>query len=376
VSNKTYKDFFNLIKDFKKKQEEQKRKGLNDYNMVNVVRKETVEVGMHSNVIYSLINPDGLHYQGDLFLQFFIKDVIEPELKKDNKSYNDFGDIFEVQAEESTYENRRIDFTIKSNKYFIGIEMKIDAEDLQNQISDYYADLCKKAEKNNIDKNNVFIFYLTKDGKSASPYSYKGYKDYKKISFDKHILKWIDSCQKEVEHITNLNEAFENYKNIVEKITNKYKGKVMNLDEYLNNEQTEFSLEEIEKFLNEIDEMQEKVSETFLKELEKKLEIYKPKYHENCLDITINNYLVRFLLADSLKIQITDAVNPFQVVPNEIKKENILTGLKKIDSYFGPGWEKSYATLDLGKVKIQTHKSILEKNFKYMDDIKKCLENN
>ena len=62
--------------------------------------------------------------------------------------------------------------------------------------------------------------------------------------------------------------------------------------------------------------------------------------------------------------------------PNEIKKENILTGLKKIDSYFGPGWEKSYATLDLGKVKIQTHKSILEKNFKYMDDIKKCLENN
>jgi len=244
-SIKEYNNFFEKIKKFKEKQDKQKQRGLNDYNMVNVVRKETAEVGMHSNVIYSLINPDGLHYQGDLFLQLFIKDVIEPKLNKDNKSYNDFGDIFEVQAEESTDEGKRIDFTIKSSKYYIGIEMKINHHDSEYQLSDYYYDLLEKAKSNGIDNENVIIYYLTKDGREASPESLKireKYQEslngltkinYKQVSFKEHILKWIDSCQKEVSNITNLNEAFENYKDIVKKIINKYKGKVMKLKDML-----------------------------------------------------------------------------------------------------------------------------------------------
>ncbi|UTJ05708.1 PD-(D/E)XK nuclease family protein [Arcobacter roscoffensis] len=46
---------------FLSEQEKQKQRGLNDYNIVNLVRKENAEVGMHSNVIYSLIDPNGLH---------------------------------------------------------------------------------------------------------------------------------------------------------------------------------------------------------------------------------------------------------------------------------------------------------------------------
>ena len=105
-----YINFFENIKKFKIKQKQQKQRGLNDYNMVNVVRKENAEVGMHSNVIYSLIDPDGLHYQDDLFLQIFISDVLE---------ISDFGEILSVNAEESTHEQRRVDFTIKSTKYII-----------------------------------------------------------------------------------------------------------------------------------------------------------------------------------------------------------------------------------------------------------------
>ena len=41
--------------------------------MVNIVRKENAEVGMHSNVIYSLIDPNGLHYQDDLFYKYLLK---------------------------------------------------------------------------------------------------------------------------------------------------------------------------------------------------------------------------------------------------------------------------------------------------------------
>ena len=204
-------NFFEKIKLFKEEQKKQKQRGLNDYNMVNVVRKENAEVGMHSNVIYSLIDPNGLHYQDELFLQIFIKDVLE---------INDFGNILSVQAEESTNENKRVEFTIKSNNYYIGIEMKVDASDLENQISHYYDDLKEKASKDS--NQEVIIYYLTKNGKDASLNSHNNKLEYKRISFENHILTWIENCQKEVKNITNLNEAFENYKDIVKKITNKY----------------------------------------------------------------------------------------------------------------------------------------------------------
>lgn len=239
--NEKYNIFFQNLKDFRYKQEKQKIRGLNDYNMVNVVRHENREVGMHSNVIYSLIDSNGLHYQGDLFLQLFIKYVIEPQLKINVDEYDGFGNIFDVQAEESTDENRRIDFTIKSDKYFIGIEMKINANDLQNQIS-HYADYLKKiSEGSVISKDRVFIYYLTKDGKDASIDS-KGNTEIIGVSFAEHILDWLEACKKEVRNITNLNEAFENYKNIVQKVIGKPKENIMPLSTKILENETNFEI--------------------------------------------------------------------------------------------------------------------------------------
>ncbi len=224
-SKPTKKDidtFFGKMKSFKEKQDKQKQHGLNDYNMVNVVRKATHEVGMHSNVIYSLIDPNGVHYQGDLFLNLFVKEVLK---------IDDIGTIYDVQAEESTTKGKRIDFTIKSDKYLIGIEMKVNHHDSNNQIKDYSDYLCEQATND----EEVKIYYLTKFGSEAHERSHRG-KDYTRISFSEDILKWIDLCQQEVRNITNLNEAFENYKNIVKKITNKYKGNVVTLIDYIRNE--------------------------------------------------------------------------------------------------------------------------------------------
>jgi hypothetical protein len=224
--DKKYKDFFEQIKKFKDIQTKQKQRGLNDYNMVNVVRKATHEVGMHSNVIYSLIDPNGLHYQNDLFLNIFVKEVL-----KDIK--DDFGTIDTVQVEEITSsleQNKRIDFTIKSDKYYIGIEMKVNHHDSTNQLSDYYEDLNNKAK--NDKEQKVKIYYLTKNGKKADSKSHNDI-PYIPISFKEHIMNWIKECQKEVKNITNLNEAFENYKQIVQKITKQYKGNVMTITEYL-----------------------------------------------------------------------------------------------------------------------------------------------
>ena len=260
IENEKYDKFFQDMKDLKSKQEKQKMRGLNDYNMVNVVRGENMEVGMHSNVIYSLINPNGLHYQDDLFLQLFIEHVIEPQLKKledKTNNYDGFGNIFDVQAEESTDGNRRIDFTIKSDKYFIGIEMKINANDLENQISDYDKYLKDISKDVNITEDKVFIYYLTKDGKDADPKSKINTKIIK-VSFEEHILDWLVACQEEVRNITNLNEAFENYKNIVQKVIGKPKENIMPLSTKILESETNFKI--ATEIYNEYHRTQEKIS--------------------------------------------------------------------------------------------------------------------
>lgn len=256
-----YQLFFNLILDFKQLQDQQKQRGLNDYNILNVVRDEYAEVGLHSRVLYSLLDPEGLHYQKDLFLKLFIKEVLK---------ISDFGDMASVivEREEQTQEARRIDFTIKNTNYYIGIEMKLNATDGQNQLSDYEDDLKKKAKENNIDKDKVIIYYLSLDGKKANPYSSKEIK-YKQISFEKDILSWIIKCQREVHNITNLNQTFENYKWIVQKITKKYRSQMMSFEEFLENNKGQISEETIKNVLNEIDALQEYTNENFINELAK-----------------------------------------------------------------------------------------------------------
>ena len=336
--DENYINFFEELKRFNEKQKKQKQRGLNDYNMVNVVRKENAEVGMHSNVIYSLIDPNGLHYQDDLFLKIFIKDVLE---------INDFGDILSVQAEESTNEKGRVDFTIKSSKYYIGIEMKIDAGDSDNQISHYFKDLEEKARKDSGQK--VKIYYLTKNGKDASFHSHREI-EYKKISFENHILQWIENCQKEVRNITNLNEAFENYKDIVKKITNKYKGKVMLLeDEFLKNEEYFKLAKEIsEAYKKAMPEYRKKQINLIIEIVEEKNLQYVSYLPKNWTAIDILSELSFRVIANEndYLIQIFDKEGYGQDV-DKLKKEVILEKLINIDNRFKSAYPKVYGAITI-----------------------------
>lgn len=356
--NEKYINFIEEIKLFKEEQKKQKQRGLNDYNMVNVVRKENAEVGMHSNVIYSLIDPHGLHYQDDLFLQIFIKDVLE---------INNFGAVLSVNAEESTNENRRVDFTIKSTNYYIGIEMKVDALDLENQISHYYNDLREKASK---DLNQeVIIYYLTKNGKDASLHSHREI-EYKKISFEKHILQWIENCQKEVKNITNLNEAFENYKDIVKKITNKYEGRVMSLkNELLKNEEYFELAKEISEAFQEA--KNEKINEQKNKQINLVIEIIEKKnlqfisyISKNWTAIDIfSEFSIRIIANEKdYLIQIFDKSGYGEDV-DKLKKEVMLEKLINIDNRFKSAYSKVYGqmTIDYQNIEIEELNNLLTK---------------
>lgn len=233
---------FNQVQQIHAIQEKEKLNGLNDYNPLSVIRNPYSEVGMHSNMIYSLLNPNGLHYQKDLFLNLFIKYVL--------KDIEDIGTNLTVAMEEQTNENRRIDFTIKSEKYFIGIEMKVEAGDLKEQTYHYYQYLKEEAKKDN--NQNVIIFYLTKDGKEPSLFSRcKGSDciDVKCISFQKEILDWISASQYQVKSIDNLFSSLKYYKEIVKKITSQYSSNIKPLFQYMIEDEQLFK--EAQKFYHD-----------------------------------------------------------------------------------------------------------------------------
>ena len=321
---------------------EQKQRGLNDYNVMKAIRKLHAEVGMHSNFIYSLLDKDGSHYQGDLFARLFVKYVLE---------IDDFGKITDVEAEYDA-DGRRIDLVVKSDDYHIGIEMKIYAGDQPNQLYDYYDFL-----KNHSEKAKVKIFYLTLNGKEPSENSIisqdgdkKLSKDsYSTISFEKHILKWLYKSQYEVQNITNLNSAIGYYIDVVKELIGEYKSPVnqykdffLQKDIYECYHKTDNRVEDLKSFdIDEVDEIEEEFQivkqlllDDFYKNILRELINNNPsityfRYAQNSsmqeVQLTLNQYYTINLFLDnnhtkftSIKLAIAWAYN------NEAKGDQVL----------------------------------------------------
>lgn len=228
-----YVDFFEELNKFKEKQQKQKERGLNDYNLLTTVLNEYDEVRLHSRVIGSLLDINGLHYQKELFLEKFMEILKITE--------------FEFNIEESNLflEYQNIDLYLTDGIKHIIIENKIYAGDQKNQIKRYYDTI--KDENKDLGYNDILVIYLSIDRLQPSKYSlgnltiednYIFDNDekiaiFKNINYKNEVLNWLDKCLHEIQNITNLNESIQQYKNVVEKITNNYKEKVMSQKEFL-----------------------------------------------------------------------------------------------------------------------------------------------
>lgn len=183
-------------------EELQKHRG-DKFNIFSILKMERLEVDTHSAFIYELINPNGTHFQGNKYLEIFIEEVL-------NIKDFDFNNI-KVGRETLTDTSRRIDFTIENKDYYIAIEMKIDATDQENQLSDYY--------KYSIKQNKEFskVYYLTLDGRDSTENSFK---KYEKISFQLDILNFIEKSIEKSANLPIIRESLIQYKNLILKITN------------------------------------------------------------------------------------------------------------------------------------------------------------
>jgi len=263
--DKKYEDFFEKIKQFKKEQDKQKQRGLNNYNILTTVLKVDDEVRLHSRMIYSFLNPNGTHYQSTLFLDKFL------EILKIGNDFNIDSNNCRVYKE---YQD--IDLYITDGSKHIIIENKVKAYDQENQIKRYIEIV--QEENTNLEMNDILVIYLSLDRKEPTPYSLGDLKingafieknleqvtQFKSIHYKNEIVDWLEACQYEIQNITNLNEVFKQYIDVVRMLNNKYEEKVMSLSGYIKDDIDVYKMAlEIQK---ELPKMRKEVIDSFFEE--------------------------------------------------------------------------------------------------------------
>ena len=195
----------------------QRATGKHDYNIFTLFHGFSDEVNLHSNFIASLLDPNGDHYKGDLFLKLFLETC----------GIDDFG----IDTSRATVfkEFKHIDIYISDGKKHIILENKVYAKDQPTQIARYI----KAIQNKDTEDEDICVLYLHPDGELPDKQSFGDYHarllgenasiKFKVISYGNEILEWIDKCKNEVSNITDLNVFLSQYKDVIEMIYNRYK---------------------------------------------------------------------------------------------------------------------------------------------------------
>ena len=171
-------------------------------------------------LLCELLDSAGSHYQGDVFLRLFVRDVLKI----------DFTEIDFQTARihrEHKAGRRRIDLMIISQNYMIPIEVKVNAGDQDRQCFDYSKTRIQSA-----------LYYLTLDGRLPSEASAGelipemengevfGYQGVRLLSFRDDITNWLSSCLvlPEIIKIAPLREILLQFKDVIMKLTGQIEG--------------------------------------------------------------------------------------------------------------------------------------------------------
>lgn len=190
------------------------------FNLFQVLGIGHYEVKTHSPILAELLNPQGSHGQGNLFLSLFLKqfgidDVsFSAEGSKVTKEYH-----IGTKTEDT---GGRIDIVIQDKlDRRILIENKIYAGDQENQLTRY----------RNFDQS-ARLFYLTRFGDMPSNLTKEEAEEIRcePISYENHILRWLKECRKEAACLAGLREMLTQYIALIEELTHQSTTKEMNED--------------------------------------------------------------------------------------------------------------------------------------------------
>jgi len=183
------------------------------FNVFQVLRIERKEQKLHSRFIAALLDPNGLHSQGKLFLNLFLGVAREATQGCRFRGPGLFAadSLWQVTTEEAVDQSDRLDIVLRcpSRNYLMVIENKVDAREQDQQLSRYSSWLERQKEKHpNTDK-----IFLTPEGKP--PEEIKSRDDWVCLSYNEDIATWLTRALQDLKP-PSLCLAIEQYIKIVE----------------------------------------------------------------------------------------------------------------------------------------------------------------
>jgi hypothetical protein len=154
-------------------------------------------------------------------LKLFIEKIGLEEWLSAESEWNCISEYYCHETRES-----RPDFLIKSRRFCILIEMKIDAEDGNRQLA-RYAELLETSEFQDIEAYK--IYYLTLSGKKPTHQSAEDI-DVELISFKKHVIDWLNSCIEITDNNKSVYSGIQQYRGLIEKLALEESGLVEMVD--------------------------------------------------------------------------------------------------------------------------------------------------
>lgn len=380
-----FENVFNQIREYIEFQKARRMRGLNDYNVFTSLLSISDEVRLHSRFLHSLLNPDGDHFLGTLFLQKFIETI-----KLDNLQLN-YNQTIVLK------EYKNIDLYISDGQNHLIIENKIYAADQDKQIERYITSI----KKENDEDANIFVLYLSPGrpkpsrrsmgelhfSKNSNALSKNGIyiADYKSIDYCTHITSWLDKITYEVSNLTNLSVVISQYREVVAHLCDTYRSKSMKLQEFIKSK----PIEDYEEILNQLDKLQVETHRHFMEELLRQMQSSSVDIgfnNERILDIYFGKYTIRFLRVDDrkrslrlhmfLRCQIIEHISKGKDAwkdPLEPTEKSKVFGLLSSKG-FNSGWKGSYGVKDLGEISFQNKNNLIEACEQTYEDVTQILK--
>ena len=217
-------DYLNRVKDIIRESEEAINTKALNFNIFRILNISDREVRM-CRVLYEFLNPKGSHGRGGMYLEDFLKNVLELDDITSEEVLRT--KVYRECVIKGT--DRRIDIYIDTPYRAVPVEVNIYAEEQERQCLDYY-EFAKEENAKKKCRREWRLAYLTLYGGMPSEKSTGGDKacidSIKKISWCENILKWLENIGASQKENANVWEIVLQYMDEVKNLTGQRKGLV------------------------------------------------------------------------------------------------------------------------------------------------------
>ena len=237
------------------------------FNVFDIIGISNKEVYM-CRFLAELLNPNGCHKQGTLYLDLFYKKFLTEKYK--NLDLEHVSILLEAHTDENDNSKRRMDIVIdEKDGAYIPIEVKIDADEQENQCQDYLEQARKKHKERKTEQES-YVYFLTMNGKNACSINSENKKYIIPLSWGKDITSWLNECINKTT-ICQVKQIIKQYKEVFIKI-----GVIMDIQELLSKNPKYY--ETAQYLVKNFKFAEDAIWENFRKKIEEKIK--KAKFHD------------------------------------------------------------------------------------------------